>query len=163
MPLVVATLENALRSIFQNPPKVLFDTADKWAKAYADYAAQATTVPTPATPLFTGLEPELFRGTLIATWTEPKTGSPATAAQAFVTALTTFWTLPPVVFTAGADSGAPVAVPGVAGLVPCLTGIFANIGNTAETAAAGVAACLHAATVGIPMVLLPSNTPVTVI
>lgn len=124
---------------------------DQLAGYYQAYAAtgQAGGVP----PVFTGTEQARFSAALAAAFTvTPPSGSPASAAAAFVAAVTAFWLTPPVVFGAGAVT----AFPGAGALQAALVALFSTF-NDAATAASGLATALDVATKTITVVIGPTT------
>lgn len=118
--------------------------AADFAGIYATYAATAQAGV--LLPLLTGTEDTRFAAALAVSFANPQ-GSPASAAAAFVAAVTEYWLTPPVPFgtppvlTLGivtAFVGAPV-------LQSQLESLFAAP-NTAAVFAAGLAAALDVAT-----------------
>lgn len=153
MALLLSTLKDGIKRVLDRKPRTTAQAASGFADAYNTYAQVA--MAGAAIPTFTGLEKAAFQSTLLA-GINSNTGNPALIAQAWADAVNAFWLLPPVPFTDGVNAGVPTAFPGLAILGPCLIGIFSNVNNTEETAAAGMASCLDTATRTITVFLVPS-------
>lgn len=103
-------------------------------------------------PVFTGLEQAQFANVLAAAFDlSPPSGTPASAAAAFVGAVTAFWMTPPVVF----GPGLVTSFPGAAALQATLVALFSNF-NDAATAASGLAAALDVATKTVQVTVTPT-------
>lgn len=152
MPLDALALKAAIKAVYDgtadttpadgNPdgkPTSASDAGTKLAKAYYDYAGAAlfgVCVPT-----LTGRDAALGT-TLGGSLTVP--GLPATHAAAWGTGLTAFWT--GVAVAGPGVAGATAPPTGAAALVAALTTLFANLANTPDTAAGGLATALDTCT-----------------
>lgn len=142
MALLPATLESAFALLPESGDGTA--AAADFAGIYATYAteAQAGVI----LPLFTGTEETRFAAALAAAFTNTN-GTPASAAAAFVLAVTEFWLTPPVPF--GVPPVTPLAVVTAFIGAPVLqTQLEALLGvpNDLPTFAAGLAAALDTAT-----------------
>lgn len=150
MTLDPSALASALEATFASLPETASDAADALAGNYYDYASAATfgaSTPTLAPALRTA-----FAATLLGAIAVPSSGTPATFAAAWASAVATIWIGVPV---AGAQSGATVGCPGAAALTASLTTVFANLANTAATCAQALAAALHTATLTVTAAVAP--------
>jgi hypothetical protein len=154
MALVSKLLEVSILQMF-NTQKGLSarDAAQKWARAYADYAqmGQADGIP----PLLTGGEALMLENSLYSVLSSPKTATPATMAAAWAAGVVSFWNAPPVFFGPGNVITASLAMPII---LPLMTASFFNNRTTPEIAAAAMASTLDAATRTV-IVLIPFPTP----
>jgi hypothetical protein len=139
-----------LEALFGSTPGSAADAAQGMAQAYYDYAAAGQFGA--STPSLTTAHRDAMAGVLLAAIATPVTGSPATLAGAYATAVAAFWLAVPVV---GAQTGATVGCPGAPVLVAALTAVFVNLTNTAATCAAGMAAVLHTATLTVTAAVAP--------
>lgn len=113
---------------------------DAMAATYRTYTAVA--MAGAASPIFTGLEPQLFSKNLMTAFgINPLPNSPAATATAFATAVNAWWLLPPVVF----GGGVVTAFGGAAILLATLTTLMAA-SNDAETIATAFATAMDIAT-----------------
>lgn len=159
MPLDVSKLSSSLKDVFASMPASASDAADGMSDAYYDYASDATAgggkVAIP------GANKSALAAALLAAIGAPAAGSPVSISGAWASGVAAFWIGVPVT---GAQSGATVACPGAASLLASLTAIFANVANTADKAAAGVAAALDVATkTTTAAVAPPPGTTVTLL
>ena len=141
MALSQSDLKAALKAVFDAMPASHNAAAADLAAAYHDYAGGGlfgTSVPT-----LDDARRDAMAATLLAARATPASGLPATFAGAWTSALATYWTGAPVT---GAQTGSTVGCPGAALQLAALTALFANLANTAETCATGLAAALHTAT-----------------
>jgi hypothetical protein len=141
MTLNVSSLSALLGDLFAGMPASASAAAEGMAQAYFDYASAGTFGA--STPQIPGVNKSAMASTLLAAIATPATGSPATIAAAWATALSAFWIGVPVV---GAQAGATVGCPGAAALTATLTIVFANLANTASSCAQSLAASLDTAT-----------------
>lgn len=139
------------------------DMARKWSRAYASYAADAST-PLGGSPLSSSLEAAqaTLEGALTGIFSNPLSLLPQTAAL-MAAAFTAFWFLPPVATLDGAFPGVVTAVAGTALLQAALIAAWlSNLASRAgaEQAAVGVAAALDAfsRTVVVTIATVPSPT-----
>ena len=153
MPLIPSTLQQALSAAFKSHPDSPRVAAQKFAKAYADYAQTAMALS--SRPLFTGLEAKLLEVTLYSAIANPKVGTPATLAAAWATGVASFWMAPPVVFTGGQVGAVLQAATVIPIITPGLTACFANLANTEDLAAMTMATILDAATRTVMVALAP--------
>jgi hypothetical protein len=154
MALVSKLLELSILQMFKQQKGLSAkDAANKWARAYADYAqmAQADGIP----PLLTGAEAFMLENTLYAVLSSPKTATPATMAAAWAAGIVSFWNAPPVFFGPGTVVTASLAMPVI---LPLLTASFLNSRTTPEIAAASMASTLDAATRTV-IVFMPVPLP----
>ena len=158
MALLPTTLQAALTRHFSNPARTALDAATGFAKIYTDYASAAQAGV--ALPVI--VRPQLeasFRGVLLLALANPLTGTPATFANAWSTAIVGFWTAPPVVFAGAGETGVPVPLPSMAPtLIAAITALVA-VPNAATAAAVGMANAIDAATRQFVVTLLPSGIP----
>lgn len=152
MSLDAALLKNAIKAVYDGTadtspadghpdgkPTSPTDAGARMAKAYADYAADAMFGAN--TPTLTGRESALA-STLGTSLAVP--GLPATHAAAWGLGLAAFWAAVPVAGPVQAGVTAPPT--GAAALVASLTTLFANLANTTDTAAGGLATALDTCT-----------------
>lgn len=140
----------------RNPVTSALDAAERAATIYRNYALKALGGGVP--PTFTGAEVSLLRVALFQAWSSrPATAS--TVAAAWLQGLMTFWFIPPVVFGSGAvvSSAPPIAL-----VAPCLKKVADPV-DTPEAATLAVAACLHAATLSVQVLIPPATTPVNLV
>ena len=158
MALVVSTLTQGLKAALQQGSYEAFSAANLQSEAYNTYAQ--TVQAGVALPVFTGSEKLLLRDALFNAYKNPNTGSAQAVGLAWYQGLQSFWGVPPVVFSAGADTGVPVEGPTVAALVLSMGTVLSNLSNTVDSAASSMASCLDAATRGFIVTLAPSGTVV---
>lgn len=129
MALSSSTLARALLAISDpaNIPRTPEEAGQKWAQAYADYAAAAMS-PVAAPPASLAAGQAVLARALGATF-RTSLAAPQTASQ-MAAAFTAFWLTPPVVFGAGLVT----AVTGTTVLAAGLPGVWAA--NTASSAPA---------------------------
>lgn len=151
MALIPSVLIGQLAGAFAAPVRDASTAARRHAIAYECYArsAMAGAFPWAATGAERERLVQSLLGAMIPAGTAPQ------MAAAWAQGLFAFWSVPPVIFGAGAVT----AFPGQPGLQAALTGIFGNPGNTAASAAAAVGQALDAATRTI-LVTLPIVGPV---
>lgn len=150
MPLSQASLASDLQSLFSSLPATPSDCADGMAQAYYTYASVAmfgASVPTILPALKTAMA-----ATLLAAITNPLAGTSAALANAWASAVGTFWTAIPVT---GAQAGATAGCPGAPSMTTPLTTLFSALGNTAAACANGLAAQLHTATSTVTAAVAP--------
>lgn len=147
-------LKTSLENVFASMPANPGAAAAALASAYADYAddglfgTSTTTIDSDRI--------DAMASTLEQAIDNPLLGAPATFAGAWAAAIATFWTTVPVV---GTQVGATTGCPGASSLTGSLATVFANLANTAETCAAGIAAALHSATQTVTATVSPpANT-----
>jgi hypothetical protein len=141
-------LAQAFLEIASNHPANYEEAGKRWAHAYATYAKDALTIPSP-TPLpatLTGAEERVMGGVLgaafAASFLTPQT------ALAFDNACTAFWFAPPVIFGAGVVT----AVGGTGTLASGLPSIWAaNVAGRldSQTCCKLIAAAFHAFTLTV--------------
>ena len=153
MPLNPAPLEDALRFILDTPPPNAALSAQRFAKAYADYAAGAV-AGSYGPVVLTGTERPRLEALLRAALTAPVGAAPV-LATAWATGLQLFWT--------GAVFGpaAATAVAGVPAVIGGLTALYLNLASTKAAAAAGTATVLDVATRTVIVVGPSGPQPVT--
>jgi len=156
MALVQSTLEASLLSLFSKPAKSAKDAADRTARAYNTYAQ--TALAGTGFPVFTGTEEAAFSAGMLAAFAVPRTGSPLTYAQAWVSAVIGFWTLPPVPFTLlPVDAGIPLPLVGADAILQAsLVTVTSNLKNTAAVAASGIATAVDTYTRTFTVTFAPS-------
>lgn len=140
MALLPATLESAFALLPESGDGAA--AAADFAGIYATYAAEAQAGP--LVPLFVGGEQAAFAAALAVSFTNTN-GTPASAAAAFVEALTVFWLTPPVPFGAPAPLGVVTAFIGAPALLSQLEALL-GVPNDLPTFAAGLATALDTAT-----------------
>lgn len=151
MALVLTDLSQGFLDMANNPPPSAAEAAKKAADIYEAYAQKATGGGFP--PTLTGSEKERMKVALQGAFSAVPSAAPV-AASAWLQGLTAFWLTPPVVFGAGAVSG---AVPPLNTVVACLAGISAPA-PSAEAPTTQVATCLHTATLQVQVFIPPSTT-----
>jgi hypothetical protein len=165
--LVPATLSSGFLQLAKyNPPSARL-AARQFAAIYTSYAKTGnggagfvTLLPPVGTrhPEQIRLENAIYTAVAV-----PATGTPPTAAAAWVTGLTSFWLTPPVAIT-GAQSGVVAAFLGAPALLAALTALFSNPLNTPTIFANSMANALHAATLTVGgLVAPPPATPFTLL
>jgi hypothetical protein len=145
MALVSATLEAALGNLMRGTPPVTsaVDAGQRWAAAYAVYAAGATSVSGDTAPSLAANEAALA-ALLGAAFANPSS-PPTQTAQAIATAMTAFWLTPPVVLVGAPVSAIVTAVAGTAALQAGLLAIWAALVAAPDpNDPAGQAAAQHA-------------------
>lgn len=156
MALVTATLTASLLSALRNPARRTIVAARRLADGYADYALSAHAGL--GLPVFTGLEGEAMAQVFYPVFSRPRTGSAYTFAQVWVEALLRFWTLPPVVFTAGLDIGVPAPIPGADATLTAALVSLAAMPNPAEVAAVKLSSAIDLYTRSFLVTYAPSAT-----
>lgn len=150
MALSQSGLASSFRALFDSMPASASDAADGLAQAYYEYASAAmfgaSTVAIPS------VNRDAMAAALLSAIAVPVSGSPATFAAAWASAVTAFWIGVPV---AGAQAGATVGCPGAASLAAPLTAVFPNLGNTTDTGSQGMASALHVATLTVTAAVAP--------
>jgi len=137
MPFILPALEQGFLDIIKNPPKSAKASAQRIAKAYADYARPATGAGAPAA--FTGAEISAMANAMAGSFQEK--GAPPLASNGIVSGVQAFWLAPPVVFGPSPTvlwAGAPV-------LLGCLASL-ANPKISENAAAKRLARCFDTAT-----------------
>jgi hypothetical protein len=143
-------LKNALAAVFASMPASASAAADALAGAYDTYATAGrfgTNV-----PVLTGRRAAL-KSTLEAGMLVP--GAPGVFAAAWSSGVNTYWTGVAVASVAPPQSGTTAGCPGASALTGALSTVFANLANTANTCAAGVAAALDTATKTVTATVTP--------
>lgn len=158
MALSQQNLAASLKAIFVSSQPSAADAANALASAYVSYASQgmvgASKLEVPSA------KKTAMAAALLAVLSLPL-GNPATVAGAWSAAVAAFWAGIPVI---GVQSGSVTACPGAASLIASLTVVFSNPLNTADIAAQGMAAALHAATLtATATVAPPAGTVLTVL
>jgi hypothetical protein len=157
MPLVLAQLEAGLTAIFKSYPADGTMAAQLIATEYDKYCR--TGMAGPGLPILTGAELGAFMSPLAAVFSGGL-GPASVVAQAYSTAAMAYWMTPPVAFVGGPATGVSTSMAGAAAIIPAITGVLSNMSNTAETAAKGIAAALHAGTQTVLVVYAtPQPTP----
>jgi hypothetical protein len=141
MALSQSALAAALEDVFGAADLTAGEVAELLAAAYADYASEGRFGT--SEPEITELQVGALEGPLAGALTDPAAGAAATFAAAWGAGLAAFWLGVPVV---GAQAGATVGCPGAASAPTAIAAAVSNPGNTAATAAQGIAAALHTAT-----------------
>lgn len=140
MALDLSILHDGVIAMINSPVASPQAACDAMAATYQTYAALA--MAGAASPIFTGLEPQLFSKNLMdAFGINPLPNSPIAVATAFSTAVNAWWLLPPVLFSGGAVT----AFGGQAILLTTLTTLMST-SNDAETVATAFAAAMDVAT-----------------
>jgi hypothetical protein len=152
MPLIQATLQNALEAIFIAKPPSAQAVAQQMATAYQAYAQ--TGLFGASIPAITPVSVAGLQNALLAAISNPKVGTAVQIAQAWSTGLLAFWLTPPVLVT-GVQVGTVTLVPGAALIVAPLTGIFQNLKATEAIAAQAISSILHTATLTVTAVVAP--------
>jgi hypothetical protein len=142
MPLVAAGLEADIKAAFdaQGEPA---DTAQAIADAYEKYAKGGLAGAAP--PTLTGSEKTLYAKTIESAISNPDAGNPVLFATALANGLVTFWSAPPVIFSAGPILGMATPPAGAAAAISVISAGLAP-GNTPDVAAKTIATALDAAT-----------------
>lgn len=154
MPLVSKILESGLLAVFKAQKGLsASDAAQKWAKAYADYAQMGMAGGIPA--VLTGAEAKGLESKLYSVLSAPKSATAGSIALAWATGVVSFWSAPPVSFGPGKVIVAALALPII---TPGLTAVFSNGKNTPEGCASQMASTLDSATKTV-IVLLPVPPP----
>ena len=154
MPLVSKILESGLLSVFKAQDGLsASDAAQKWAKAYADYAQMAMAGGIPG--VLTGAEAKGLESKLYGVLSSPKSATAGTIALAWATGVVSFWSAPPVSFGPGKVIVAALALPII---TPGLTAVFSNTKNSPDSCAAQMASTLDTATKTV-IVLMPVPPP----
>lgn len=150
MALSQSALAAALTATLSNTSATPASCASAMASDYYSYAtagmfgSSAVAIP-PANQ-------SAMASTLLAAISSPVTGNAGTFAAAWAAAVALFWTGVPVT---GAQSGATVGCPGAATLSGTLLPILTVTNGTAASAASGIAAALHAATLTVTAAVAP--------
>jgi len=143
MPVVASQLAADLEAIFVGMPSEPAIAANLMAQAYDTYCKPAFAPP--GLPVFTGTEKQKLELLLFKALADPAGGTGAKLAKAWADGIQLYW-LTPVPFSGGPASGVVTAMPGAAPIIPPLTGVFSNAGNSAMSCAQQVAQNLDAAT-----------------
>lgn len=141
MPLSLVSLTSSMVSVFASMPGTPSAAADALAAAYYGYAQGAEFGG--SFPTLTTAHRDAMAVTLRAAISVPELGTPVNFSGAWAASVATFWIGVPVV---GILTGSTTACPGASSLTGSLTLIFANLLNTPDTCAAGLAGALHTAT-----------------
>ena len=140
MSLDAAALSTALRNALESAPASASAAASALAAAYHTYATAGrfgTSIPT---------LPTAKRDAMAATLTAalvPASGSPASFANAWASALTVYWT---GVAVTGTQTGTTTPPTGGAALIASLTALFASYPATASACASGLSSALDTCT-----------------
>lgn len=154
MPLVSKILEAGLLQVFKAQKGLsASDSAQKQAKAYADYAQMGMAGGVP--PVLTGAEAKGLESKLSQVLSAPKSATAGSIALAWATGVVSFWSSPPVSFGAGKVLLAALALPII---TPGLTACFASIPKSPEACAAQMATALDLATKTV-IILMPTPPP----
>lgn len=145
-----SSLASELTDVFEALPETAEAAALALANAYRAYAADGAFGA--SSPVILDVQRDAMKSTLFAAIEDPTVGAPATIAAAWSAAVTAFWIGVPVT---GPQTGATVGCPGASALVGSLTPVFANVANTAEMCANGLAAALHTATMTVTATVAP--------
>lgn len=158
MPLVSSILESGLLNVFKAQDGLsASDAAQKWAKAYADYAQMAMAGGIPA--VLTGAEAKGLESKLYSVLSAPKSATASSIALAWATGVVSFWSAPPVSFGPGKVVLAALALPIIS---PGLTAVFSDTKTSPENCASQMASTLDSATKTVK-VLLPVPPPPKVV
>lgn len=157
MPLVSPLLQRAIADLFRSQLSSPEEFAQKFAKAYDDYAKGAMAIP--ASPVFTGSEKTLLESAVKPALITPFSGAPPIIAAAITAGYVSYWSAPPVNFACPLYAGMVVAPAGAAALLPALTAVFLNTQNTEDSAAQQIASALDAATRLVMVLLIPIIPP----
>lgn len=156
--LIEADLSDDLIALFASFPPSKEDAALAIANAYHDYVELHLFGGSHA--LLIGAFRDAMATTLEIGLSVP--GAPPTIANAIATAVDVYWGgLVPVPVAGLSGSGEVAGCPGKSDLQTALTGIFANLANTAETAGADIAAALHTATLTVEADISGSMVPIS--
>ena len=148
------TLKAGLANVFKSQPGSPADAARGIADAYDTYCQAGLAAP--GKPIFTGAEKKAFEGIILGALSLGDKGSSAKVAEAFSTALETYWMAPPVMFSGGPATGVVTAAPGAKAIIAPLTAALSNTENTEDLIAASIATQLDIAT---KTVLVTYSTP----
>jgi hypothetical protein len=154
------SLTHSIASLMSTPGKAP-DMARAWARAYASYAIDGTTV-LGGHPVTLDAAQATLQGALTGIFANPYQLAPQTASQ-MAAAFTAFWLLPPVATLDGAFPGVVTAVAGTGLLQTALVSAWvSNLASRAsgEQAARGIAAALDAfsRTVVVTIATVPDPT-----
>jgi len=144
MPLVVAQLQAELAAVFLAQPDSGAKSAKDMAAAYDNYCKAG--LAGGAVPVFTATEVKRLEGLLAGALADPKVGSAANLAMAWMNGLNSYWLAPPVQFATPPILGMVTAIAGIGAVSGGLTGVFSNTQNTEASAAQQIATILDAAT-----------------
>ena len=143
-----------VKAVFDSSPASAQAAANALAAAYHSYCSGAQFGA--SLPTLTTAQRDAMAATLAAALTVP--GLPATAAGAYGTALTAYWTSIPV--AGGSGTGVTTPPTGTAAMVGALTACFLNLANTKGSAAASIATALDTCTrTVIATLTLPPGPP----
>lgn len=160
MPLVLSTLQKPLELLFTKGTGVSAESATTMANAYAAFVS--TALFGAAVPVFTGAEAQLMKVTLLASM-NPFVPNPVGLGTAWAAGIQAFWLTPPIVCVGGTP-GTVTAVPGAASLPAAMLAVTSVPSQPASVAAAGMAACIQAATMTAIATLViggvPTPTPI---
>lgn len=152
MALVQASLKSELVTIFSSrlaSPDII---AQRLAQAYTTYALAGMFGA--STPVILPTHTAALQNSLKGAISNPKAGSAALFAQAWVSGLTSFWLTPPVL-VAGAQVGTVTAIPGAAALVAPLTALFLNLKASYDSVGDGLSLALHGASLTVLSTVAP--------
>jgi hypothetical protein len=151
MTLDPSALTDALADAFGGEPATAAAAADNLAAAYFDYASGAQFVP--CLPTLLPLQQTTMAATLLGAIATPASGTPATFATAWATAVGAFWV--GVAVAGGGQAGTTPGCPGAAALTGTLTTLFANTNNSLATTASGLSSALSTATLTVTATVSP--------
>ena len=143
MALDSAQLAIDIQAVLDSFPATPAIAADGFAAAYTTYAN--TGLFGASTPVIPGSATTTMAATLATSLAVP--GAAPVHAAAWSAAVLAFWSAPPIAVV-GPQVGAVTSAPGPPSITAAMTAILVNLTNTSATAAAGIAAALHAGTSG---------------
>lgn len=155
MPLILPTLQKPLEALFVKGTGASPESAEIMSSAYVAYVS--TALFGASIPIFTGAEKELMKVALLLAMNS-FIPNPAGLGLQWAAAINTFWLSPPI-NCVGAAPGPVQAVPGTASLPAAMLAVTSIPFQPAAVAAAGIAACIDAATKTAIANLNVSGTP----
>lgn len=165
MALDPSKLQRLLQRVAEKPSRTPVEAGYAWARAYRQYCDDAAS-PMGGSPLTLDAAEQLLGSSLAGAFANPA-GDPSTASNFMGLSFTSFWLLPPVVFS-GTPPGAVTVVPGSLVLPTALFSTFAvNLATRAtnEQSAQRLAQALDSftrtVTVLHPVVPTPVVGPIT--
>jgi hypothetical protein len=158
MPLVVSTLQSALKSALGNLNAKPLETAQKIAQAYTDYAQ--TGMAGPVSPILTPGNTAVMWAPIFQALISPSSGTASMFCNAVAQGVMSFWLSPPALF-AGGGIGIANAIPGIASLPVDLQQTIGNPKSKLDEVAMAMATSMHTATLTlIVLVTIPPAPPV---
>lgn len=157
MPMVSRQLAAALLQVMKGLERNVDQNAEKWSKAYVDYAKPA--LAGPAIPQWTGGEVAKMKPLLLPAMQAPSL-VPTNFAMALANAVEAMWLLPPIIFTPPGGAGAVTLFPGKPALIAGLTSVL-SAPKPESAAAEAIAAQLDVASRTVTVTYtIPPGPPV---